>query len=444
MRKRRIASALALLITVLLACASAAHASDLHTVTKLDDTADGVCGSDCSLREALLAANADADADEIVFQPGLTGTISLTHANNELNITEPVKISGPGAQLLSINGTIGSDDQQIFFIDLASSALVAIEDLTLTDGEADNSGAEDNGNGGAIRNVDASLKVIRCILSGNAATLAGGAVSTEPTGSMNIDDSTLTGNSAGEYGGAVENRGYSSIEGSTISGNHADPSLGFGGGIYQSGNDILYVVESTVAANTAAGGGGIGNSSTSDVDINGSIVAGNLALVHIYGPDPLPTDLGGEFGASSSLIQSPGESAITTSVPNSNVIGQDPELGPLEDNGGPTPTRLPAPDSPAVDAGHAFSLPGSTDQRGMLRLVDVLAIPNSSAPMADGTDMGAVELTLAEATPPIPPAPPAGSAPALVPPVAAPTPVAAKKCGKGRKLKRGRCVKKRK
>jgi predicted outer membrane repeat protein len=44
----------------------------------------------------------------------------------------------------------------------------------------------------------------------------------------------------------------------------------------------------------------------------------------------------------------------------------DPKLGPLQDNGGDTPTRAPAADSPAVDAANPAVCPGA-DQRGYTR-----------------------------------------------------------------------------
>jgi hypothetical protein len=47
----------------------------------------------------------------------------------------------------------------------------------------------------------------------------------------------------------------------------------------------------------------------------------------------------------------------------------DPLLGPLRDNGGPTPTRALLGGSPAVDAGDPGACP-ATDQRGILRTWD--------------------------------------------------------------------------
>jgi len=60
-------------------------------------------------------------------------------------------------------------------------------------------------------------------------------------------------------------------------------------------------------------------------------------------------------------------------VQTGNIIGQDPKLGPLAKNGGPTQTMALLPGSPAIDAGNPAK-PGSgkgacevTDQRGTPR-----------------------------------------------------------------------------
>jgi hypothetical protein len=86
-------------------------------------------------------------------------------------------------------------------------------------------------------------------------------------------------------------------------------------------------------------------------------------------------------------------------------VNLDPLLGPLADNGGPTETLLPAPTSPLVNGGASFGL--TVDQRGLARPIEYPGVPNSSAPGADGADIGAVELQLPPpSTPPAPPATP--------------------------------------
>ena len=53
-----------------------------------------------------------------------------------------------------------------------------------------------------------------------------------------------------------------------------------------------------------------------------------------------------------------------------DLVNMDPQLGPLQDNGGPTPTQALLPGSPAIDAGGDDCPPPATDQRGFPRPVD--------------------------------------------------------------------------
>jgi hypothetical protein len=66
----------------------------------------------------------------------------------------------------------------------------------------------------------------------------------------------------------------------------------------------------------------------------------------------------------------------------------DPKLGPLANNGGPTPTMALLSGSPAIDRGSSAGT--ATDQRGRLRPIDNFEIPNASG--GDGSDIGAFEL----------------------------------------------------
>src|SRR2546421_10062855 len=68
------------------------------TVTTLDDHNDGTCDSDCTLREAIQAANTTAGPDTINFS--VTGTINLKSALPD--ITDNLEIIGPGANMLTV------------------------------------------------------------------------------------------------------------------------------------------------------------------------------------------------------------------------------------------------------------------------------------------------------------------------------------------------------
>jgi len=69
-----------------------------------------------------------------------------------------------------------------------------------------------------------------------------------------------------------------------------------------------------------------------------------------------------------------------------NYIGGDAKLGPLQSNGGLTPTMLPQAGSPVIDAGTNVGAP-DTDQRGVARPIDDPAVANAT----NGIDIGAFE-----------------------------------------------------
>jgi hypothetical protein len=224
-----------------------------------------------------------------------------------------------------------------------------------------------------------------------------------------------------------------SVENSTISGNQ---SSGAGAGAYlfaysdydgtamaSFGTGPVSFRNSTIASNTASGavssGGGLfenGYTQASATDpaavgLSSTIVAGNT-----------PTDLGvagtsSGFDAGNSLVQGDVTGIPFTQNPaGSNVLGANPQLGPLKDNGGPTDTHLPGAGSPAIDAGVANGL--STDQRGtgFPRTINDPNVADHSG--SDGTDIGAVEAPLHAQ-----PAPGGGT----------PTTPASKKCKKKKK-----------
>ena len=194
---------------------------------------------------------------------------------------------------------------------------------------------------------------------GNTGNSYGGGISGEVT----VIDSTISSNTAkggdgfsgaaNGYGGGIS--GQVTVINSTISGNTAkggncyygNPGNGFGGGIWGSGT----LTNSTITGNTAKGGSGYGYIcyyyssgigigsgivNTDTITITGSIVAGNANA----------DDIAGGF----------------TSGGN-NLIGINPLLSPLQNNGGSTETHALLPGSPAIDAG-SNPLGLLTDQRG--------------------------------------------------------------------------------
>ena len=98
------------------------------------------------------------------------------------------------------------------------------------------------------------------------------------------------------------------------------------------------------------------------MNLKGSILAGNTGAVSA-------PDCGGALTSQgNNLIGNASGCPITNQQPT-DIIGQNPQLGPLADNGGPTDTHALVPGSPAIDAGPPDAPP--TDQRGVPRSSDI-------------------------------------------------------------------------
>jgi predicted outer membrane repeat protein len=329
----------------------------------VDNLGDSGAGT---LRQAVIDANANAGAvDTIVFVDGLAGTIQLT--SGAIAITEGVQINGPNARVLSVDST-----SRIFTINDPNELGTTIQGLTLTGGVAPLFG-----NGGGMLVTDARVALFNVTMSDNtAATGEGGAIScTGSGGSLSIEQSTFTRNSA-QKGGALHLVlcSIDDMTNSTVSGNTATDSVGgiklefvgatirnstvagnmatfSQGGILLNGGNVLNLISSIVADNTDSGGG-------SDVVRLG----------------------GGTINAENSLIETPPAPNTINGTDVANLIGVGPQLQPLANNGGQTDTHALPGTSPAIDRGsNEANL--QTDQRGgsFVRTI------------GGGTDIGAFE-----------------------------------------------------
>lgn len=337
----------------------------LLRVTTTDDHNDGSCTTgDCTLREALNAANTSPIPVDIDFASGVTGAVNLGSAlpsfNNDINLF------GPGADILTVRRDTGGA-YRIFSI--SSERTVVISGLTASNGNA--------ANGGGISNAGV-LTIDGLTVSGNTGT-SGGGIFNDAGAILQVEDSTVSTNSAGN-GGGVSNSGTLTITNSTIANNTV---TGNGAGVDNTG--LLTVNNSTIAGNTATGNGG-GVNSSGTVNLSSAIVAKNSAA---SGPDVFGTLNSSDF----SLIENTSGFTITSDGGH-NKTGVDPllELGVdskplLTNNGGPTATIALLCVSPAIDAGFSNGL--GSDQRGFSRVFDDTAVPNAAG--SDAADMGAFE-----------------------------------------------------
>ena len=324
----------------------------------VDSPADSGTGS---LREAVGIANGNAGPDSISFDPGVTGTITLT--GGSLSISGPLEIVGPGPDDLAVSGNNGS---RILSINSVADPGVAISGLRFTDGEPGDCGC-----GGAIVNFATHLEISDSVFDHNKATW-GGAIESYQAG-LEILNSTFSSNSGDhEFGGGavhvgegkveIRNSTFSAntdvgrggalslgatralIENSTITANTVN---GLGGGVASDDAGKLTVVSSTIAGNEADKGGGVYHGK-GKAKLRNTLVADNLAG---KGADVFSKGLKATF----SLFEVKKGAKIKGSH---NIFKKDPDLEAIADNGGPTATMALPDDSKAIDKGNGEEGPG--------------------------------------------------------------------------------------
>lgn len=431
-------SVLSVVLAAALVLASTGRAAVIIVDTTADDT---IVNGNCTLREAMMAANTNASVDAcsdgdasldsvIIFA---SGTISLT--GGPLPITGTVSILGPGESSLVIDG----GNQRIFDIAMNNAAYDAtIQQVTLRNGAA---GAEDGGavrigladavtfrqvvfdsntamNGGAIGFSDTdmcnTLSITRCIFIDNFASSLGGAFAlltnsnnaVRPFDAIEISDTQFTGNSSGSSGGsmfAAVKGGFildrCSFVGNTAQGNN-------GGAIYMTGpaatGPKLVVKNSFFAANQAPGSGGAVFLWAMGLQLVHTTMVRNVALgdsnpatlwvvpmsgaVKTVSHSVIADTLVGSdcyMGAVESLgynLDSDGSCPFTL---GSDLQNADPQVGGVLDPGGWTLTAAPSLHSPMIDSGFPT---GALDENGSVIVVDQLSNPR---PVDGDGDAGA-------------------------------------------------------
>jgi len=286
---------------------------------------------------------------------------------------------------------------------------------------SDNSGS----NGGGVGTQDENVTVVNSTFANNSATGTGGNPGNGGNGggltydgahvSLTLCGDTFTSNSANAAGGAVFRVGYNNqggapsivnIDRTTVDSNTVDPNQGnaagmylenleltitnttisnntghYGGGLWAGQSDILALQNVTIANNTATGGGGIWFAS----DITGTIL--NCTIVGntgdgLFGGDTgvaledtiIANNVRGSLDGNTNCAQQHAGGEPDLQFPNGtgeagnmctpNVTFADPQLGPLQDNGAPVKTMMPARGSPAIGAGKMCA---ATDALGKTR-----------------------------------------------------------------------------
>lgn len=301
---------------------------------------------------------------------GIGGGIAMTLEN----VNAPIRIHNTQITNNTSNGSVGG---------LLLSTYYSGRGANATDGSAPD-GATRGGNYGFYSSVTISDSTI----AGNTADDdTGGMRFFDPEGNyaLTVDNTTISGNTAtnGNAGGiyAYSEDGTILIRNSTISGNMAGE--GSGGGMRLTGADGVFIANSTIASNTASryGGGiyaniqgGTRGGGTYGFTIGSSIVAGNTSG---SGNANLANE-GTNFDLLFSLLDDSAGAPINDN--GFNVLDQDPLLGALASNGGPTQTHALMAGSPAINTGLNFAA-SVNDQR-------LTGFPRT---VGTRTDMGAFE-----------------------------------------------------
>jgi CSLREA domain-containing protein len=393
------------------------------TITPTVFTDDLANNGNCTLREAVTAANTDAAVDACPPGSGAdviqlqAGTYQLTvqgvgedlAATGDLDIVSDLTVQGAGPATTIVAGAWPANTDRIFHV-LTAGTDAALNNLTVRDG-----GGAENAGGVLVLGPDVSLQMSAAIITSNETTGDVGALWNDG-GTVTLRDVLISDNAGEACCSSIANTpGTMTLERVTVRGNTTDDDSG----IYS--DATLVIADSTISGNTTTGtgtteGAGVfvdggtasitnstisGNSSTFDgggifID-DGTLTVNNSTVVdNVADSDSNATGNGGgiaQEGTGTVIISNTilagnadrsGESpdcSGTISSGGANVLqsttgctfapgagdltAMDPLLGPLSDNGGPTQTHALLTASPAINAGGPTCT--ATDQRGLPR-----------------------------------------------------------------------------
>jgi CSLREA domain-containing protein len=325
----------------------AAGAASFVVDTTVDDPSLQACTTvddDCSLRGAIIAANADGFSDTIILG---AETYTLTQVGvddaawfGDLDINSDLVLIGAGSGQTTIDGNGGVTGDRVIHIfgdtiveisgvtitggtGISGGGILGIGDLTLTDvivsgntatgngggirtstslmlessevsGNTSNSDSTPPGGGGGIYAYNSNITITNSSITENhtLGSSSGGAIQTySGTGAhtLSIEDSSIEDNDAGLHGGGIvsDSDGVTLLR-TTVSSN--DALGGEGGGIFKVDTtaNLMEITDCTIDGNTAYdGGGGIYTGIQTSAVIDGSTIEGNSAAAEA------PADGGG-------------------------------------------------------------------------------------------------------------------------------------------------------
>ena len=305
-------------------------------VTETDDPAPDGCesGSDCSLREAIIAAN-DIGSGTVTIQlmGDQTYMLSRVNSNTDTDFNAPDETSG-SLKILNPNATVrieaigsgmatisANDIDRVFLIFFETN--VVLSDLMMTGGKA-----VSGGGGGLYVINNSDLKITNSTVSGNSAgdgNSRGGGMTIEG-GTVTITGSTISNNQSGFMGGGIRLRDYDddinevsidsdlTIQNSIITNNDGGQ---WSGGIHIDDSEVS-IIESTISENQADSFGG-------GIQVNGgNVTITRSAIINNYAQDQDDQNRGG-FGGGMNIDG--GDVLILNSTISGNEAGNGVNSG---------------------------------------------------------------------------------------------------------------------
>lgn len=382
-------------------------------VNSLEDQVDAIPGDlqcataegACTLRAAIMEANAsgfnaDGERHTILIPAGVyalslpnplsTGDLGLgdvaarpivtSESTGSLKLVVPMYLHGAGARETIIDAR---QLDRVFELDMGAHS--TLTDMTITGGAGNTLG------GGVYAQAHVTLQ--RVWITGNRSS-GGSGIFVNPLGSLDLQDSTVSHNTASGQAGGIRIDTRGTITNSTISHNEAEGltaplplgtgvpfAFAQGGGVDVRGLNVL-IRNSTIAFNrAAAGGAGLHFDSAYadalpdpvtgaiplplfDVILENTIIASNDA--DVPQGDCLVTVGYSRILSQGNNLDSDGSCGLTQP---GDLPGLDPALSELRDHGGATDTHALLPASAARGAGK-LSTCTAADQRGITRATD--------------------------------------------------------------------------
>lgn len=358
-----------------LAASSAAMAATINVNHFADEFGENA--AQCTLREAVQAANADAafggctagsGSDLILLPSGIGVILARAGRDEDANATGDLDITGTleiRTALANNRAAIsGSGLDRVF--DVRPAALLQMSRITLANG--DPTVFPNPRGGGLLRLASAGLIGSELEFRDGFAD-AGGAIA-QSGGTLSLNQSLFHRNRSSGKGGAIEvsAAGDLTLRSSTLSENAAGSS---GGAIALTGADVVLLNNVTIADNVAAtltngAAGGLYVESAAAVGAHNSVIAGNSARGSVN------ANCFGELDAVAySLVEGASTSVgAACHIGTATALVTGPALLlPLADYGGPTLSMHPSLDSPLRNAGNTGAGVNchSLDQRGETR-----------------------------------------------------------------------------